>query len=67
MAARSPALHLINAQIYVRVALKMISVETFLMKIHPEFHREWNYTISPKPSPTVLEAQFTEPVARRPG
>jgi hypothetical protein len=26
-----------QAQIYVRVALKMISVETFLMKIHPEF------------------------------
>jgi hypothetical protein len=49
MAARSPALYLDNAQIYVRVSLKMISVETFLMKIHPEFHGEWNYTISPKP------------------
>src|SRR5450631_3518045 len=47
MAAHSPALYLTNAQIYVRVAMKMISVEKFLTKIHPEFRGEWNYTITP--------------------
>ena len=36
MAARSPALHLINATICVRVAQQLISVEKFLMKIHHE-------------------------------
>jgi hypothetical protein len=36
MATRSPALHLINATICVRVAQQLISVEKFLMKIHHE-------------------------------
>jgi hypothetical protein len=36
IATRSPALHLINATICVRVAQQLISVEKFLMKIHHE-------------------------------
>jgi hypothetical protein len=35
----------------------MISVETFLMKIHPEFRGEWNYTISPTPRIAAIISQ----------
>jgi hypothetical protein len=57
MAAHSLALYLINAQIYVRVAMEMISVEKFLTKIHPEFRGEWNYTISPTPCIAAIISQ----------